>query len=250
MASIEIPKSVTSIGGAAFYGCSSLTSIEIPEGVTSIGGAAFYECSSLTSITIPDGVTKIASFEPEYEVTDKFEGAFENCTSLTSVTIGSCVDTIESQAFYGCSKLKEVTCLAEVPPTIEDETFEKTPTNKTLTVPCNAIEAYKDSDWDLHFTNIICDEPSSLNGVAGQKVEIDVYPNPIEANGNAVINLQGLNGNAKLMIIDAQGRIIVSEDLVSETETYEIKTSNIGAGVYYLSIRTQNGVTTEKLIVR
>ena len=28
---------------------------ETPEGVTSIGGSAFYNCTSLTSITIPEG---------------------------------------------------------------------------------------------------------------------------------------------------------------------------------------------------
>ena len=35
---------VVSIGGSAFYGCSSLTSINIPSSVTSIGGSAFSEC--------------------------------------------------------------------------------------------------------------------------------------------------------------------------------------------------------------
>ena len=48
---IEIPSSVTYIGGYAFSGCSSLTSIEIPSSVTSIGGYAFYNCSKLTNVT-------------------------------------------------------------------------------------------------------------------------------------------------------------------------------------------------------
>lgn len=61
--------SVTSIGGSAFYGCSSLASIEIPDGVTSIGSRAFYRCSNLTSIEIPDSVTSIGT-------------AFGDCTSL------------------------------------------------------------------------------------------------------------------------------------------------------------------------
>ena len=43
---IFIPSSVTSIGEAAFYGCSSSSSIFIPSSVTSIGEAAFYGCSS------------------------------------------------------------------------------------------------------------------------------------------------------------------------------------------------------------
>ena len=39
-----IPNSVTSIGGYAFSGCSSLTSVTIPNSVTSIGEGAFYGC--------------------------------------------------------------------------------------------------------------------------------------------------------------------------------------------------------------
>ena len=35
---------LTSIGDAAFAGCSSLTNINIPEGVTSIGIGAFWDC--------------------------------------------------------------------------------------------------------------------------------------------------------------------------------------------------------------
>ena len=70
-----IPDSVTTIGGGAFKGCSSLTSVTIPHSVTSIDYWAFYGCTSLTSITIPDSVTSIG-----YR-------AFYNCTSLTSVYI-------------------------------------------------------------------------------------------------------------------------------------------------------------------
>ena len=54
-----IPNSVTSIGKAAFTGCSILTSITIPNNVTSIGNRAFEFCTSLASIEIPNSVTSI-----------------------------------------------------------------------------------------------------------------------------------------------------------------------------------------------
>ena len=48
--SYAIPDSVTSIGGSAFRGCSSLTSVTIPDSVTSIGKRAFSYCKSLTDV--------------------------------------------------------------------------------------------------------------------------------------------------------------------------------------------------------
>ena len=50
MSSVTIGDSVTSIGDAAFYGCTSLSSVTIPDSVTSIGGYAFYKCTSLTNV--------------------------------------------------------------------------------------------------------------------------------------------------------------------------------------------------------
>lgn len=44
-----IPNSVTNIGDAAFWGCSSLTNIYIPNSVTNIGDYAFGDCNSIPS---------------------------------------------------------------------------------------------------------------------------------------------------------------------------------------------------------
>ena len=112
-------KKVTSIGYAAFNGCSGLTSITIPKNVTSIGGNAFNDCSGLRSITLPKGVTSIGwdafsgcsgltSITLPKDVTSIEQGAFDGCSGLTSITIPDSVTSIGWGVFSGCSGLTSI----------------------------------------------------------------------------------------------------------------------------------------------
>ena len=65
---------VTSIGGGAFYNCTSLTSVTIANSVTNIGDWAF-DGTGLTSVTIGTNVTRIGDW------------AFAFCTGLTAITV-------------------------------------------------------------------------------------------------------------------------------------------------------------------
>jgi parallel beta-helix repeat protein len=94
---LEIPDSVTSIGGSAFQGCTGLTSLTLGNNVTGIGTTAFYGCTGLTSLTLPDSVTEIGY------------GAFWDCTGLTSLTLGNNVTEIDDYAFIGCTGLTSLT---------------------------------------------------------------------------------------------------------------------------------------------
>lgn len=58
---VEIGTDVTSIGEAAFYGCSGLTNVTIPNSVTTIDNDAFHYCG-MANLTIPNSVTSIGLY--------------------------------------------------------------------------------------------------------------------------------------------------------------------------------------------
>ena len=120
-----ISNSVTSIGYAAFRGCSGLKSIVIPNSVTSIGNDTFCHCSGLTSVEIPNSVTSIGEF------------AFSRCSSLTCVEIPNSVTSIGSYAFSHCSSLKRVKIYNK-----KDKI-----TIKDTAIPDNVVEFVGSSWW-------------------------------------------------------------------------------------------------------
>ena len=97
LTTLTIGNSVTSIGGSAFQGCSSLTEVTIPNSVTSIGQDAFQGCRGLTEVSIGNSVTSID------------DQAFSGCSGLTSVTIPNSVTGIGNSVFSGCSGLTSFT---------------------------------------------------------------------------------------------------------------------------------------------
>ena len=113
---LMIPEGVTSIGQAAFYGCTGLTSVTIPNSVTSIGDYAFSGCDVLTSVTIHNGSIGMYTFSGCNALTSitipngSIEMyAFSGCNALTSITIGNSVTSIGDNAFNGCDGITTVT---------------------------------------------------------------------------------------------------------------------------------------------
>lgn len=104
---------VTSVGPAAFFGCTGLRSVELPGTVTAIGLFAFMNCENLTSITIPNSVTKISSY------------AFKGCKSLASVILPGSLASIGSSAFCDCEALRTIV-FPETDVEIGDEAFRGT----------------------------------------------------------------------------------------------------------------------------
>lgn len=92
-----IPKSVTSIGNYAFYGCEKLSNVILNENITTLGANAFNECKNLKEIIIPNSVTSVGSY------------CFSNCSAMNRVLIEDGVASIDDHAFYNCAALTEIT---------------------------------------------------------------------------------------------------------------------------------------------
>ena len=160
---IYLPVSLTLIGVDAFYGCSSLTEINLPDNLTSIGEYTFYSCFNLTKIQFPanlasigrsafSGCSSLTEINLPVSLTSIRESAFRGCSSLTEINLPDNLIWIGESAFSGCSSLTKVTCHALVPPKLNgfsDGTIEN------LYVPAESIQAYKDSPWANNFKNIL-----------------------------------------------------------------------------------------------
>ena len=92
---VEVASGITNLPDFAFYGCSALETVSFAEGsqLTTIGGSAFNGCTSLKELTLPQGVKTI------------YGNAFRGCSSLTSVYLPDTVSYITGGAFRDCGKV-------------------------------------------------------------------------------------------------------------------------------------------------
>ena len=86
---------------------------------------------------------------------------------------------------------------------------------------------------------------SGLNSAEGAVATMTVYPNP--ASERATISVSGVESGAKIVVSDMQGRIILSDDMTSDT--YELSVENLASGVYYIRVIDGASIHTQKLIV-
>ena len=122
---VTLPASMSSIGTAAFYECSSLTEVTLPENsnLSVIEKQAFYRCTSLVTF---DGLSTS-------KLTTIGEEAFRGCSSLGSkeenpLTFPETLVSIGDEAFLGCNKLAKVIFVNDCPKmeSIGESAFQST----------------------------------------------------------------------------------------------------------------------------
>ncbi len=95
---------------------------------------------NLKKVTIPDTVTVDGK---QYRIVSIAEAAFLNHKRMTSAVIGRNVVKIGKQAFYGCSKLKQIKIQSSVLQTIGKRSFFDIDKNAVISVPKAKYQEYK-----------------------------------------------------------------------------------------------------------
>lgn len=186
LSAIEIPASVTTIGAAAFYGCSSLRQITFkkPSALSSINGGlginhgygTFAKCTSLTTIEIPASIERLynpifsrcsnlttISFEKGSKlkyissaIFGVYSGAFAQLDKLTTFDASACtqLESIDKQTFNRNPNLTSIIIGAVIPPTCTEQAFVEMNPNCVLKVPSESLSAYKTADGWKTFQTI------------------------------------------------------------------------------------------------
>ncbi len=141
-ANSDIYEGIEAIEDDAFFYNTEITTLELPSTLQTIGVQAFQGCSNLQSIVLPASLTSIG------------ENAFRGCRNLQTMELPANLTSIGNNAFYACRNLAEITCRAEVPPTLGTDAFKQVTTTIPVYVPCGSLAAYQSAEGWSTFTNI------------------------------------------------------------------------------------------------
>ena len=87
---------------------------------------------------------------------------------------------------------------------------------------------------------------ASIVSIDANTTTMTLYPNP--ASEKVTIALSRVESGAKVVVSDMQGRVILSDNMTSNT--YELSVENLSSGVYYIRVIDGTSIHTQKLIVK
>lgn len=94
-------------------------------------------------------------------------------------------------------------------------------------------------------------DPTLINTVNAQGIDMQVYPNPFSGQFFAVVNL-AKNDKLSFAITDLQGKTVNFEQAVTQGAgkmVYTFNTDNLAQGIYHLSVRNESGSFVKTLKV-
>lgn len=93
----------------------------------------------------------------------------------------------------------------------------------------------------------VIDQGSLTDVGNANQLQTTLYPNP--ANNQATLRVENLNSSAKVIISDTQGRILREEKMNAGEKELTLNLKGLKSGIYYIKLKTDKAVSTQKLIV-
>lgn len=162
---IRIEEGISAIEDDVFRGIDSFSIVELPKSIRTIGNRAFSVCTGLKMINFPNGLEHIGYSAFSY-------------TGLEQIVIPGTVNTIDTEAFYGCESLALV-ILCDGINTVNDGNLGVSWNadrycSRIIAIP-DSVTTIKDDDF-IDSTTVYCNEGSvAAEYFAGKyNVSVDV----------------------------------------------------------------------------
>ena len=97
-------------------------------------------------------------------------------------------------------------------------------------------------------TCVACDIVLPTTSVT-RNAEFKLMPNPANAYVQLVFDDEFANTERTIFVQNAMGQLI-SNDLINNANTYNLNTSNLPNGIYFITVQTTEGMLTKKLVIR
>lgn len=134
--------------------------------------------------------------------------------------------------------------------TIHPEDMNYATTAVAITVS-NGKASFTDIDFE-RFTKDMTIKPRvisvGISNVNDNAVQYQIFPNP--AKNTVTINWNTLtNKTAAINITDLSGKVVLNTE-VSMNQNSKVDVSNLHTGFYFMTVATENGTNTQKLIIQ
>ncbi len=170
--------------------------------VVRIGMNAFTASPELTQVNVPNTVKEIA------------DGVFHDCSQLAILNLGNSLEKIGSWAFGYCHSLRQITCLASIPPVTTQSFNSINLATSVLYVPYECGDAYRNAEDWLNFGTInelLYDTLIEQDGIYYQVVDtvlnywVEVAENPGDYYKGDVVVLDSVTHEGRTYSVEGIG---------------------------------------------
>ena len=171
----------------------------------------------------------------------------EPCDAPTNLAVSELTQTTAVISWEGTAETYEVTVGDKAPVNVSAKSYTCSglTANTTYTIKVRSIcgdDVFSDVATTTFKT--LADQ-SGLTDVENE-LSVKVYPNP--TTENATLEIKGINGKARVIVTDVNGRVIDDVNVSDGVETITINSERYASGVYYVRVMSEGINKTTTLI--